>query len=518
MAPSRTRLAVVLLGDRLVAAAVAGARSDVFSVDADQPAAALRAELDQRRLRPRTVALGLPRASVVVKTIALPDVGGEVREMVRFELERHVPFPTEDAPFDFAPLPRRAASPGDPPAVGHHVLVAAADRRVVDGALRLADEARLRPESVTVAAHDLLTLATLPRHGRVVWIHRVGDAAEVLFVAGGALATSRHLPLLDGAPLAEEIKRTFALIRWRACDAIWVSGDPSPSLTPQLSQLGPPIDEPAYTRQARQRLASVTDVSRGAAELAIAVASARRIARLDLLPPALRPRRVTRGQAMTLVTLAATVILAVGAFLAPGHRQTRDLEALNARVRGLDAEVKEIEGVLRELERKRALVTTIESLEASALRPLPVLRELTEALPADAWLTSLSLDVKGVELTGQAAAASALIPLLENSPRLERAEFASPVTRGRDKEQFRIRAAWEGGSVAAAARSAQAAPAPAAPAASAPRPAARPGLDGRATGDARSGDTRVLDAPAADLPEPLPRRAPAAPPGPTGTR
>jgi len=78
------------------------------------------------------------------------------------------------------------------------------------------------------------------------------------------------------------------------------------------------------------------------------------------------------------------------------------------------------------------------------VRPLPVLRELTEILPADAWLTTVSLDGKGVELTGAASAASALIPLLENSPRLERVEFSSPVTRGRDnKEQFRIRAAWE---------------------------------------------------------------------------
>ena len=72
-----------------------------------------------------------------------------------------------------------------------------------------------------------------------------------------------------------------------------------------------------------------------------------------------------------------------------------------------------------------------------------MLRELTELVPPDAWLTSLSFDTKGVELTGQASAASALIPLLENSPRLERVEFSSPVTKGRDKEQFRIKAAWE---------------------------------------------------------------------------
>jgi Tfp pilus assembly protein PilN len=72
-----------------------------------------------------------------------------------------------------------------------------------------------------------------------------------------------------------------------------------------------------------------------------------------------------------------------------------------------------------------------------------VLRELTEILPSDAWITYLAFDAKGVELTGQAGAASNLIPLLENSPKLERVEFASPVTRGRDREQFRIRASWE---------------------------------------------------------------------------
>jgi len=104
-----------------------------------------------------------------------------------------------------------------------------------------------------------------------------------------------------------------------------------------------------------------------------------------------------------------------------------------------------VEKVVQELDRKRQLLATIQSIESTGLRPLPILRELTDLLPPDAWLTMLVLDTKGVELTGQAQAAAALIPVLENSPRLERVEFSSPVTRGRDREQFRIRAAWESG-------------------------------------------------------------------------
>jgi hypothetical protein len=55
------------------------------------------------------------------------------------------------------------------------------------------------------------------------------------------------------------------------------------------------------------------------------------------------------------------------------------------------------------------------------------------------------MDRQGVEITGQANAASQLIPLLEASPWLERVEFTSPVTKGQGKEQFRVKAAWEPG-------------------------------------------------------------------------
>ena len=101
---------------------------------------ALRAELDARKLAPRAVALGLPRASVTVKPIDFPLVSGNMREMVRFELERHVPFPADDAAFDFTLVPANvngSTTPGT-----RRVLVAGADRRVVESALRIADEAQ----------------------------------------------------------------------------------------------------------------------------------------------------------------------------------------------------------------------------------------------------------------------------------------------------------------------------------------------------------------------------------------
>jgi Fimbrial assembly protein (PilN) len=143
-----------------------------------------------------------------------------------------------------------------------------------------------------------------------------------------------------------------------------------------------------------------------------------------------------------------------------------------------------VERLRREVERGRRLLDTVQATDAASLRPLPVLRELTELLPSDVWLMTLSLDQKGVEMTGQAAVASSLIPLVENSPRFERAEFASPVTRGRDKEQFRIRAAWEAAGASSSDGIAAAAGKPAPRAPSIVRPAVPPAAPGNSDMDA----------------------------------
>lgn len=233
------RLAVVLLGDRLCGAVVQQNRVDTFVIQSESPAAALRAELDARGVASRGVAIGLARAVVTVKPIELPPVGGETRDMVRFELERHLPFPADDAPFDFLPLAPEGEA--GQPADTRRVLIAAADRRVVDAALRLAEDAKLRPVSVTVAAHDLLALAPPERDQRVAWIHRTGDTADVLLARGGALVGSRSVPAADPEALATEIRRSFAVARWRGCDAVWVSGDAAAALAGPLAALGAPV-------------------------------------------------------------------------------------------------------------------------------------------------------------------------------------------------------------------------------------------------------------------------------------
>ena len=437
---SASRLAIVLLGDRLVGAALRGDDVEAFTVQGEAPADGLRDALAARALAPRAVALGLARGKVFVKPIDLPTVSGELADMVSFELDRHLPFSAEDAPFDF--VPSAAAAEGEAEG-GTRVLVAAADRRVVDAVLRVAAEARLRPLSLTVAAHDLVALARPPKGKRIVWAHRAEGETDLLFFADGALALSRGIPSVDDAVVTEEIQRTLVAFRWRGLDAIWRSGDAASDGA--LAQLGAPVGEPIWNPRARRRLAALPPESRGAYMLALAVASYRGPRPLDLLPAPLRPWRLSRAQRLSVVSFAAMVLLAIAAALTPTFLEQRHLARVTAELARIEPDFRAVERVDRELKRKRRVLETVDAVRGAALRPLPVLRELTEILPGDAWLTSLTLEPKGVELTGQAQTASVLIPILENSPRLMGVEFASPVTRGRDREQFRIRAAWEGG-------------------------------------------------------------------------
>jgi Tfp pilus assembly protein PilN len=435
------RLGAVLFPDRVVVALARGGRAiDTFSiVDAEHPAEALRAELESRGLKPRSARLAAQRLFVTVKALELPAAGADdLSQMVQFELERHVPFPSDDAAYDWIPLGNNSN--------GRRVLVVASERRLVDRVVHLLSEAKIRPASLTVAAHDLLPLlARRPRAEHAVWMHRVGDTADLLFITGNALALSRSVPAADVAASGAEIRGTLAMLRWSHCDALWVSGDGADAFQRSLAleALGLSAEPPPLSAWGRRAIDTTDAAPDGAAVLARAVAVGPRRPVLDLLPVGLRPRRLTRQQAITGGMIALTALLGVAALLAPGIRNQRQLAYLNGEIRRLDPEVRAVERVLDALDRQRRLLSNVDRINATSVRPLPVLRELTDLLPSDVWLTALALDQKATELTGQAAAASALIPLLENSPRFERVEFASPVTRGRDKEQFRIRAAWE---------------------------------------------------------------------------
>ena len=277
--------------------------------------------------------------------------------------------------------------------------------------------------------------------GRIVlWLD--ASDAELAVVVQGRIVASRAFPVPDapdrGRALEAEIRRTLAALpeseRGEIAEIVF-EGLPPPALEVEALPVRFGIDPPAG-------LSVAEDVSLPA--LAVALQRGDRKARpANLLPDDLRPRPFPWPMAAT--AAVALFTLAIGAAIPTVSfvRERRALAALDARIARLAPEVQRAERRLADVERARRELATLREFEERGLHPLPVLRELTDTIPGDAWLTNFTVDRNGLELGGFANAASQLIPLLEASPSLERVEFTSPVTKGRDREQFRLRAAWE---------------------------------------------------------------------------
>jgi Tfp pilus assembly protein PilN len=409
-----------------------------FSVPADdEAAAAIRGQLAEAGVRARRAHVGLPRRAAVAKAVELPQVAGsDLRRMVGYELERHLPFPPSDAMFDFEVLDGGA---GRGPV---RVLLVAAERRSQERVREILRDVGLTPRLVTVSVHSLARMADEDGRGRIfLWVE-AGDA-ELAVVNDGRVVASRAFPLPPDGEAREqalnaELARTLAAlpeadradIAEVVVDGVVPATVSADSIPVRITAAVPPdLAVPAH-----------------ASPLALAVALERPGSKplvANLLPDELRPRPFPWPLAAT----AALSVLAVGIGLAiPAVtfvKERRALGALEAEIARLAPEVRRAEELAADLERARREAATIRAFDDQGVRPLPVLQELTDTLPADAWLTNLSVDRNGLELAGFANAASQLIPLLEASPGLERVEFTSPVTKGRDREQFRLRAAWE---------------------------------------------------------------------------
>jgi Tfp pilus assembly protein PilN len=408
---------------------------------ADDPSAALAAALRSHGLAGGRLRLGLDRRLAIVKAIELPRAErGDLARMIAFDLERHVPFPPEQTRFAWDPLPGETDG-------ARRVLIVVVEARTVERALGLVAAAGRRPAALGVACHALPAL--LPRAlraRRAVWAHRHDGVIDLLLLDGRALLTSRQVSAENHEELAREIRRTLNVARWSAAERVWLSGGAGDERDAWRRDLAAALAITASAPPLGERTARLVEAlpeDGGANLLALALAVEGRRPPLDLLPPAARPWAPARGQLVTAGLLGLVAAAGLGWGVAHVGRIEQYLGRLTVEVRRLDPEVRAVDALAAELDSKRRLLAALASVEATRVPVLPTLRELTETLPADVWLQSLAMDRQGVELTGQADGASALVPLLEASPRLERAELTSPVTKTQGKEQFRIRAGWE---------------------------------------------------------------------------
>jgi general secretion pathway protein L len=157
---------------------------------------------------------------------------------------------------------------------------------------------------------------------------------------------------------------------------------------------------------------------------------------VNLLPVEGR-RAHDEGLSLTTVVLVALlgVLLLVwgGSALVKDELLRRQVRDELAAVAPQVAEVKALQDEIAKLQKQIDILSP-----AHARRVTVIMKELSDTIPSDAYLTTFNLRNDRVTLDGFARSASELIPALEKSKHFRNVNFTSPTTKTGDKERFSL--------------------------------------------------------------------------------
>jgi general secretion pathway protein L len=137
---------------------------------------------------------------------------------------------------------------------------------------------------------------------------------------------------------------------------------------------------------------------------------------------------------IVLVALTAVLLLVWGASALVKEELIR--REVRAELASVEPQVREVKALQNEVESLRAQVDILSAGQDRRITQL--LKELSDVIPNDAYLTTFNLRNERLTLDGFARSASDLITALEKSKHFKNVSFTSPTTRTGDKERFSL--------------------------------------------------------------------------------
>jgi Tfp pilus assembly protein PilN len=386
----------------------------------------------------------LPRASALLSRLALPAAAKkDVRQVVEFEIDRILPVSRDEVYFDF--LERDAGT-----AERLDILVIAALRRVVTDHLGALETAGVRARSVSitpVALLDLLSFVSGGADANVIALVDDDGVVEMDFLVGKTLRSS-HLVRPEEVSSPAVIDR---LVFDEATSAAVAAGEVRvyawAAAAPPAANDGPTSMLPAELLPSGVELMRRLDGMLAAPEgffanpdptLLPAIGAALGAVRegeadLNLLPPEER-RAVEEGAPVLTFLCAAVLVVVMLVWLASAmFTDYRIAGKLHAELEALEPQIRQVhrnEEEAKEVRDRLALLTQGDRRRIGVL-----LKDLTEAVPESAYLSTFRLRNDRVELEGFAKSASDLVPLLEKSRHFRNAQFTSPVTKVQNNQE-----------------------------------------------------------------------------------
>jgi general secretion pathway protein L len=384
----------------------------------------------------RRTYLCLPRAEAFFNRVLLPAAAREnLSQVLEYEIEHLVPLPRDQLYFDYSVRPMGGER--------IEVLLMCIPRDVVQSYLGALEDAFVRPRGIVLASTaiaDYLAFCRGESERPVGLLLASNQAVELALLSGGRLVASQLMPasrVTAPADLSRSLAREMAdgfvapedvdLFRWELVNG---SG-------PTLPSLG----DPDLIALAVGRLTASAEFFDGGDPAVLpAVGAALDAVREGNVPVNLLPAEDRRAheEGLSLTTIVLVALMGVLLLVWGSSAIVKD-ELLVRQVRqhleAVSPQVREAKTIQDEIVNLRS---QIDVLTNEAQRVTVIMKELSELIPPDAYLTSLNLRAGKLTLDGFARSASDLIAALEKSKHFKNVNFTSPTTRSGDKERFSL--------------------------------------------------------------------------------
>ena len=389
------------------------------------------------------VHLCLARHELLLNRLVLPAAAREnLAQVLEYEIERVIPLPRSEVFYGY-----QVRESGGGEAGRLAILVVSVPQRVVHQYIDALELAGARPKAVVIAAGALGDYTAFCCGGLAeplaLLVPSGGDQELALFVGGQLVASHVLRGAEPPSPAALQ-----ALVR-RDLVEVFHSGEATvPVLRAVAPNGAPPEAGTDLVGMARGRLEAPPAFFEAPEPavlpaLGAALGAVREsVVDLNLLPEEHRPG-IQEGLFVPILLLVAVLVLGLvyGGSVIVRDEMTR--RALTRQVETLEPEValvRQQEAAARKLQEQIATVSG-----GADRRVVQYLKELTDKIPKDAYLTTLRYRNNRVEIDGFANKSSELIQILENSPLFRNAQFTSPTTAGQGgQERFSIVAEVEG--------------------------------------------------------------------------
>ncbi len=423
------------------------------------------------------VFVSVPERWAITKFIDIPSMKGKgkgaLANLMKFEIERHIPFEIDDVAYDFLVM--------DPRGKRNSVVFAAVQKEKINMIMDYLGKLSLQVNAITISSFAVLNSIELSDVSVGGWQDIIGivrrsailgkkdetnisvyidrNHASIAVISDGLCSHMRSFTFDVSEPqenvlnkISQYLAEIQSSLSLEHFNKLLLSGD-LPSLEALRDELNEKIRGDMITvNQVEILSGTLKGVNINGASSSIGACFAGLglgTYKINLLPHKADYQIRRIAPLTTKIFLVTILVLLVGIFSTEAVRQKKYLETVEEKIKKNEPDVKVLEAMLTNiasLKEKNDLLYRLKDNEIA----LGILSELARLMPKDSWVTILHY--KGIDVTdkkkaygeliisGYAVSSSSLISILEDSPYFEQVEFVGPIKKTKDNEQFKLSA------------------------------------------------------------------------------